>query len=100
MARRSRRPALGTGFEANATLPASALLRARAPESSGDRLSNAGCSTDQIKSITGHKSLSEVARYTAAADQERLAGQAVNAQIGRSVNRKRPTSQSGGQNRS
>ena len=27
------------------------------------RLANAGCSTDQIKAITGHKSLSEVARY-------------------------------------
>jgi integrase len=33
------------------------------------RLANAGCSTDQVKAITGHKSLSEVARYTKAADQ-------------------------------
>src|SRR5262249_49603073 len=32
------------------------------------RLANAGCSTDQIKAITGHRSLSEVARYTKAAD--------------------------------
>src|SRR5262249_11148250 len=42
------------------------------------RLANAGCSTDQIKAITGHKSLSEVARYTRAADQQRLARQAMN----------------------
>jgi integrase len=42
------------------------------------RLANAGCSTDQIKAITGHKSLSEVARYTKAADQVRLARQAMN----------------------
>jgi integrase len=42
------------------------------------RLANAGCSADQIKAITGHKSLSEVARYTKAADQARLARQAMN----------------------
>lgn len=41
------------------------------------RLANAGCSTDQIKAVTGHKSLSEVARYTKAADQARLARQAM-----------------------
>jgi integrase len=40
------------------------------------RMANAGCSTDQIKAVTGHKSLSEVARYTKAADQRRLARQA------------------------
>jgi hypothetical protein len=40
-------------------------------------LANAGCSTDQIKAITGHKALSEVARYTKAADQQRLARQAL-----------------------
>jgi integrase len=37
------------------------------------RLANAGCSTEEIKAITGHKSASEVARYTKAADQQRLA---------------------------
>src|SRR5262249_54691743 len=37
------------------------------------RMANAGCSTDQIKAVTGHKSLSEVARYTKAANQARLA---------------------------
>ena len=46
------------------------------------RLANAGCSTDQIKAITGHKSLSEVARYTQAVDQQRLARQALKMQLG------------------
>jgi integrase len=45
------------------------------------RLANAGCSTDQIKAMTGHKSLSEVARYTRAADQQRLAGEALRIQL-------------------
>jgi integrase len=48
-----------------------ALLRRSA------RLANAGCSVNQIAAITGHKSLAEVARYTAAADQTRLARQAL-----------------------
>jgi integrase len=46
------------------------------------RLAEAGCSADQIKAVTGHRSLSEVARYTKAADQERLARAAMNMQIG------------------
>ncbi|MFC7608182.1 tyrosine-type recombinase/integrase [Teichococcus aestuarii] len=37
------------------------------------RLAEAGCSAHQIAAITGHKTLSEVERYTRAADQERLA---------------------------
>jgi integrase len=41
------------------------------------RLANAECTTEQIKAITGHKTLSEVARYTKAADQERNAKQAL-----------------------
>ncbi|MCF8503280.1 MAG: site-specific integrase [Caulobacter sp.] len=41
------------------------------------RLAEQGCSAHQIMSITGHKTLSEVAHYTAAADQERLARTAV-----------------------
>ena len=45
------------------------------------RLANAGCSSDQIKAITGHKSLSEVAHYTRAADQQRLARQALERQL-------------------
>jgi integrase len=41
------------------------------------RLANAGCSTDEVKAITGHRALGEVARYTKAADQRRLARQAL-----------------------
>ena len=41
------------------------------------RLAEAGCSTEHIKAITGHRSMSEVARYTRAADQQRLAWQAM-----------------------
>ena len=42
------------------------------------RLAEAGCSTEQIKAITGHRSVAEVARYTRSADQRRLARQAMN----------------------
>ncbi len=45
------------------------------------RLANAGCSTDQIRAITGHRSVSEVAHYTKAADQQRLARQALALQL-------------------
>lgn len=37
------------------------------------RLAEAGCSVNVIASITGHKSLKEIERYTKAADQERMA---------------------------
>ena len=37
------------------------------------RLAEAGCTEKQIASISGHRSLGEVARYTKAADQEALA---------------------------
>jgi integrase len=37
------------------------------------RLAEAGCSAHQIMSISGHRTLKEVARYTAAADQARMA---------------------------
>ena len=56
------------------------------------RLANAGCSTDQVKAITGHKTLSEVARYTSAADQQRLARQALSIQLGAEQNRSRKLS--------
>jgi integrase len=46
------------------------------------RLANAGASADEIMAVTGHRSLSEVARYTRAADQIRLARQAINIQLG------------------
>ncbi len=41
------------------------------------RLAEAGCSAHQIASITGHRTLAEVQRYTQAADQARLARDAV-----------------------
>jgi integrase len=44
------------------------------------RLAEAGCSAKEIAAITGHKTLAEVERYTRAADQERLARQAIQRQ--------------------
>jgi integrase len=41
------------------------------------RLANAGCSDREIMAITGHRSVSEVSRYTKARDQELLAEQAM-----------------------
>ena len=37
------------------------------------RLAERGATTKQIASVSGHKTLKEVERYTAAADQARLA---------------------------
>jgi integrase len=45
------------------------------------RLADAGCSLHQVMAITGHRSMSEVARYTKAADQARLAREAMRTQI-------------------
>jgi integrase len=41
------------------------------------RLAEIGCSTNQIAAITGHASLSEVQRYTKAADRKRMAREAM-----------------------
>lgn len=41
------------------------------------RLAEAGCTANQIMAVSGHKNLSEVTLYTAAADQERLAREAM-----------------------
>ena len=41
------------------------------------RLAEAGCTEHEIAAITGHASLREIARYTKAADQKRLAGSAM-----------------------
>lgn len=46
------------------------------------RLADADCTPEQIKSMTGHKTLTEVARYTAAADQEKNARIAMNKLMG------------------
>ena len=40
-------------------------------------LAEAGCSTKEIASITGHKSLAMVEKYTSGADQKRMAGAAI-----------------------
>jgi len=48
-------------------------------------LAEAGCSALQIASITGHKSLAEIERYTKAADQKRMATAAIH-QLGRNGN--------------
>ena len=37
------------------------------------RLAEAGCTANEIAAVTGHASLREIARYTKAADQKRLA---------------------------
>jgi integrase len=47
-------------------------------KSAARRLAEAGCSTKQIAAVTGHASLREVERYTLAAEQERLARDALN----------------------
>jgi integrase len=41
------------------------------------RLAEIGCSANQIASITGHASLSEIQRYTKAADRKRMAREAM-----------------------
>ena len=48
------------------------------------RLAEAGCSANEIAAISGHASLKEVTRYTAAADREHLADQAIARQLRRS----------------
>jgi integrase len=45
------------------------------------RLAEAGCSANVIAAISGHRSLREVARYTAAADQARMARSAIDTVI-------------------
>ena len=45
------------------------------------RLAEAGCSANEIAAISGHASLREVTRYTAAADREHLADQAIARQL-------------------
>jgi integrase len=67
-----------------------AIREARLPErckahglrkAAARRLAEAGCSASEIAAITGHKTLAEVERYTRAADQERLARQAIRKQV-------------------
>ena len=46
-------------------------------KAAGRRLAEAGCSANEIASITGHVTLEEVARYTKAAEQKKLARAAI-----------------------
>lgn len=46
-------------------------------KASARRLAEAGCSAHEIASITGHATLAEVQRYTRAADQEKMAREAM-----------------------
>ena len=45
------------------------------------RLAEIGCSTHEIMSLTGHKTISEVERYTRAVEQARLNRQAIGKQV-------------------
>jgi len=53
------------------------MLRARPATRRGNGAANSGCTAEEIKAITGHKSLSQVARYTRHADQQKLTRQAL-----------------------
>lgn len=46
-------------------------------KSAARRLAEAGCTPHEIQAITGHKSLKEVTRYTAAANQQQMARKAM-----------------------
>jgi hypothetical protein len=65
---------LETGFVTTATRLGCRTVQRKA---CATRLANSGCTPEQIKSIIGHKTLSEVARCTKAANQERNAKQAL-----------------------
>jgi len=76
-------PSFGNWFRARcneASLPQCSAHGLR--KAGATRLANAGCTTDQIKAITGHKALTEVARYTKGADQAKLSRQALALQLG------------------
>jgi integrase len=61
---------------AEAELP-KALVPHGLRKSAARRLAEAGCSTHQIAGVTGHKTLSEIERYTEKVDREWLAQQAM-----------------------
>jgi integrase len=71
----------GTSIKALTTAMSRAIAKAGLPKrcvlhglrkAASRRLAQAGCSPHEIKAITGHKSLEEVERYTAAVDQKQL----------------------------
>ena len=55
------------------------------------RLAEAGCSANQIAAVTGHKTLSEVERYTKAASQRRMARDAMQAEKANRTGKPRKT---------
>jgi len=61
---------------AKAGLPARCVLHGLR-KAAARRLAEAGCSTLQIMAVTGHRTLEEVQRYTAAAQQEPMARDAI-----------------------
>jgi integrase len=52
------------------------------------RLAEAGCSANEIAAISGHATLREVERYTRAADQKRMARNALERQVNLGVSKK------------
>jgi integrase len=76
------KPFSAAGFTAWLVKAAEAAgLKDRSPhglrKAAARRLAEAGCTAHQVAAITGHKTLSEVAEYTASVEQERLADQAM-----------------------
>lgn len=61
---------------AAAGLPARCVLHGLR-KAAGRRLAEAGCTAKEIAAVLGHKTLKEVERYTAAANQEKLAAAAI-----------------------
>ena len=57
--------------------PAHGLLVHGLRKAACRRLAESGCSANEIAAISGHVSLREVERYTKAADQERMARNAL-----------------------
>ena len=74
----------GFGQFVSAAIQAAGLLaRCKAHglrKAAARRLAEAGCTSKEIAAVTGHKTLAEVERYTRAADQERLAREAISKQ--------------------
>lgn len=68
------RPFSSAGY---GNMMADAIAAAGLRKAAARRLAEAGCTEKEIAAVTGHTTLKEVARYTRAADQKRLAAGAV-----------------------
>ncbi len=60
-------------------------------KAAGRRMAEAGCTSHEIMSVLGHRTLAEAERYTRDADQKRLASKAMDKLEGRSGNTVFPT---------